>query len=123
MTTMAVDSSTTAADIAYIKSAISIKIDEDEKAEIRKWLYSDVTNSNSVLNFALSTRHPDTGNWFLESEEFKGWKSLKESSLGVYAIGMYFVFIVYNICSDFFSWKREDYTFVSNVGNIFRVSS
>lgn len=113
MTAVTIDSSTAAANIAYVKSTISAKIHEDERAEIRKWLYPDIASSDSALNFALNMRHPDTGNWFLESKEFETWKGLEEASLWVYGIGTYLAPVVFRLYHDLFSWKWKNHTFVS----------
>jgi len=67
---LALSSTSIEEDVAFVKSVTESKILEAEKEDIRTWLYPDGINLTTAFNAALATRHADTGNWFLDSEEF-----------------------------------------------------
>lgn len=51
---------------------------------IHKWL--EDPDPSTIYNKTLKGRHPNTGNWFLESGAFVDWKAKGHSSLWLYGI-------------------------------------
>ena len=56
----------------------------ESQERIRRWLSAPDPSSN--FNRALKAHHPDTGDWFLESDAYKRWLSEPGSFLALYGI-------------------------------------
>jgi len=76
----------TALDVAYLKSAVNTKMEEEELISIRRWLHPDGIDSEASLTAALNLRHPDTGEWLLTSGDFELWLESRNGCLWLYGI-------------------------------------
>lgn len=74
--------------MASVKSSLEASIQEEDQVSIRKWLHPDGVESEAHFKAALKRKHPDTGKWLLESEDFASWVLGHRNCLWLYGIGM-----------------------------------
>jgi hypothetical protein len=79
-------------DVTFMKSALKVKLDNEEKAQIRRWLHPDGVESEASLTAALNQRTAGTGTWVFESQEFREWSLSGHSCIWLYGIGMHLIF-------------------------------
>lgn len=78
---------TTVGDVGYIKDILEAGIEQEEHANIRRWLYPDGTNAEAGFTAALGTKQSETGKWILDSEDFMAWRESTHGCMWIYGIG------------------------------------
>ncbi|KFY37903.1 hypothetical protein V495_06869 [Pseudogymnoascus sp. VKM F-4514 (FW-929)] len=65
---------TTVGDVGYIKDILEARIEQEEYANIRRWLYPEGTNAEAGFTAALGTKQSETGKWIFDSKDFRAWR-------------------------------------------------
>jgi hypothetical protein len=76
-------------DIAFVKSTLKAKLDQEEKSQIRRWLHPDGVESEANFAAALNQRTNGTGTWLLDSQKFQEWSTTGGSCIWLYGIGIH----------------------------------
>jgi hypothetical protein len=76
-------------DIAFVKSTLKVKLDQEEKFQIRRWLHPDGVESEANFAAALNQRTTGTGTWLLGSQKFQEWSTTGGSCIWLYGIGIH----------------------------------
>lgn len=76
----------TAEDLAQLRVAFSDKASIDESQSVRSWLLPEGIDTETKFEAALRLRHPLTGQWLLDSNNFRDWLSRESGCIWVYGI-------------------------------------
>lgn len=78
---------TTVGDVGYIKGILEARIEQEEYANIRRWLYPEGTNVEAGFTAALGTKQSETGKWIFDSKDFRAWRESTHGCMWIYGIG------------------------------------
>jgi hypothetical protein len=64
-----------AKDIEHIKSVFDIARKERDMVAVKKWLHPDGIDSEASFVASLRMKHPETGKWLFDLNDFASWES------------------------------------------------
>lgn len=72
------------ADAQETKQVVTAQFENHQRDQINAWLSAPDPSTNH--NIATDLRHPDTGQWFLDSNEYRDWKAKLNNSLWLHGM-------------------------------------